>query len=151
MIMVISKEVLTSQHLKKNIIIALKSVKAKRKYLTIEQGPLTYWAAQVARPYVDQVIPCDPRANALIYKNPYKKDKVDTKNLCRLLRLGELHHDSTGLVLSIHTFESFPDIQKDYGHIGLKGRVPIQGVSLSFTDRRLDALLRLSRQPDPPY
>lgn len=75
-----------------NIIIALNSVKAKRKYLTIEQGPLTYWAAQVASAYVDQVIPCDPRANALIYKNPYKKDKVDTKNLCRLLRLGELHH-----------------------------------------------------------
>jgi transposase len=75
-----------------NIIIALKSLKAKRKYLTIEQGPLTYWAAQVASPYVDQVIPCDPRANALIYKNPYKKDKVDTKNLCRLLRLGELNH-----------------------------------------------------------
>jgi len=75
-----------------NIMTALNSVKAKRKYLTIEQGPLTYWAAQVAGPYVDQVIPCDPRANALIYKNPYKKDKVDTKNLCRLLRLGELHH-----------------------------------------------------------
>lgn len=74
-----------------NIIAALKSVKAKRKYLTIEQGPLTYWAAQVANPYVDQVIPCDPRANALIFKNPYKKDKIDTKNLCRLLRLGELH------------------------------------------------------------
>jgi len=76
----------------KNIMIALKSVNAKRKYLTIEQGPLTYWAAQAASPYVDQVIPCDPRANALIYKNPYKKDKVDTKNLCRLLRLGELNH-----------------------------------------------------------
>jgi len=75
-----------------NIVTALQSVKAKIKYLTIEQGPLTYWAAQVASPYVYQVIPCDPRANALIYKNPYKKDKVDTKNLCRLLRLGELHH-----------------------------------------------------------
>jgi transposase len=75
-----------------NIMNALNSVKAKRKYLTIEQGRLTYWAAQIASPYVDHVIPCDPRANALIYKNPYKKDKVDTKNLCRLLRLGELHH-----------------------------------------------------------
>ena len=76
----------------KNIMIALTSIESKNKYLTIEQGPLTYWAAQIAAPYVDQVIPCDPRANALIYKNPYKKDKVDTKNLCRLLRLGELHH-----------------------------------------------------------
>jgi len=75
-----------------NIMNALNSVKAKIKYLTIEQGPLTYWAAQIASPYVDHVISCDPRANALIYKNPYKKDKADTKNLCRLLRLGELHH-----------------------------------------------------------
>ena len=75
-----------------NIITALQQVRAKYKYLTIEQGPLTYWAAQIASPHVDQLICCDPRANALIYKNPYKKDKVDTKNLCRLLRMGELNH-----------------------------------------------------------
>lgn len=75
----------------KNIIAALNSVNAKTKYLTIEQGPLTYWAAQVADPYVDKIIACDTRANALIYKNPYKKDGIDTKNLCRLLRLEELH------------------------------------------------------------
>jgi len=74
----------------KNIIKTLQSIKAKTKYLAIEQGPLTYWAAQVANPYVDQVVPCDPRANALIYKNRNKNDKVDTKNLCRLLRLEEL-------------------------------------------------------------
>jgi len=75
----------------KNIIHALKSIKAKEKYLTIEEGNLTYWAAQVANPFVTQVIVCDPRENALIYKSPYKKDKVDTKKLCRLLRLGELN------------------------------------------------------------
>ena len=73
-----------------NIIHCLKSVNAKHKYLTIEEGPLTYWAAQIADPYVSEVIPCDPRENALIYKSPYKKDKVDTRRLCRLLRLGEL-------------------------------------------------------------
>jgi len=38
------------------------------------------------------VIICDPRENALIYKSPNKKDKVDTQRLCRLLRLGELKH-----------------------------------------------------------
>ena len=74
----------------KNIILALESVNAKHKLLTIEEGPLTYWAAQVAHPCVDQVIPCDPKENTLIYKNPYKKDKTDTLRLCRLLRLGEL-------------------------------------------------------------
>ena len=84
-----SLEVPTSES---NIIHMLKSVKAKQKYLTIEEGSLTYWAAQVANPYVSQVIACDPRENALIYKSPQKKDKVDTKRLCRLLRLGELKH-----------------------------------------------------------
>ena len=76
----------------KNIIHALKSVKAKNKFLTIEEGTLTHWAAQVASPYVTEVIACDPRENALIFKSPNKKDPVDTRNLCRLLRLGELKH-----------------------------------------------------------
>ncbi len=74
----------------KNIIDALKSVKAQNKLLTIEEGTLTHWAAQVASPHVSQVIACDPRENALIFKSPNKKDKVDTRSLCRLLRLGEL-------------------------------------------------------------
>lgn len=74
----------------KNIIHALKSVKAKNKFLTIEEGTLTHWAVQVASPYVTEVIACDPRENALIFKSPNKKDPVDTRSLCRLLRLGEL-------------------------------------------------------------
>ena len=73
-----------------NIINALKGIKAKNKYLTLEESTLAYWAAQVASPYVTEVIPCDPKENALIYKSPNKRDKVDTQKLCRLLRLGEL-------------------------------------------------------------
>lgn len=73
-----------------NIIKALKNVKAKRKYLTLEESNLAYWAAQVAAPYVTEVISCDPKENALIYKSSNKRDKVDTRKLCRLLRLGEL-------------------------------------------------------------
>ena len=72
-----------------NIIKALKAVKAKRKYLLMEAGPLSNWAAQVANDHVTRVIICDPRENALIYKSSKKRDKVDTKKLCRLLRLGE--------------------------------------------------------------
>lgn len=80
----------TFQTSEENIIKAIKAVKAQKKYLTIEEGTLTYWAAQVASPYVTEVIPCDPKENALIYKGPKKGDKVDTQKLCRLLRLGEL-------------------------------------------------------------
>jgi transposase len=72
-----------------NIIDALKAVKAKRKYLVIEAGPLANWVAQSASGYLTQVFISDPRENALIYKSSQKYDKVDTKKLCRLLRLNE--------------------------------------------------------------
>jgi transposase len=73
-----------------NIIEALKSIKANEKFLALEESNLAYWVAQVARPYVTEVICSDPRENALIYRSPKKMDKVDTRKLCRLLRLGEL-------------------------------------------------------------
>ena len=72
-----------------NIINALQAIKAKRKYLVIEAGPLAYWVAQTVTPHVTQVFICDPRENALIYKSSLKKDKIDTKKMCRLLRLNE--------------------------------------------------------------
>lgn len=75
-----------------NIIHALKAVKARQKYLVIEEGTLTHWVAQVASGYVHRVNICDPRENALIYKSANKRDKVDVYCLCRLLRLGELKH-----------------------------------------------------------
>jgi transposase len=73
-----------------NIIDALKAIQAKEKYLALEESNLAYWVAQVATPYVTEVISSDPKENALIYKSPNKTDKVDTHKLCRLLRLGEL-------------------------------------------------------------
>jgi transposase len=73
-----------------NIIHALNAIKAKNKFLVMEAGPLSYWAAQIANDHVTKVIISDPRENALIYKSSQKWDKVDTKKLCRLLRLGEL-------------------------------------------------------------
>jgi transposase len=73
-----------------NIVDALKAVKAKEKYLAIEEGTLTYWVAQIAKDHVTGVICGDPKENALIYRSAFKRDRVDTKKLCRLLRLGEL-------------------------------------------------------------
>ena len=47
-----------------NIIEALKAIKAKEKYLALEESNLAYWAAQVAKPYVTEVICSDPKENA---------------------------------------------------------------------------------------
>lgn len=73
-----------------NIIAAIKAVPARKKYLTMEEGPLARWVAQIAHPYVTEVVVCDPRENWLISRSSRKWDKIDTKKLCRLLRLGEL-------------------------------------------------------------
>ena len=40
-----------------------------------------------------------------------------------------------GLVLSIHVYESSPQIEEDYGHVGYKGRGSIQVLSLSHLSR----------------
>ncbi|MBT8370295.1 MAG: hypothetical protein KJO34_04990 [Deltaproteobacteria bacterium] len=40
-----------------------------------------------------------------------------------------------GRVLSIHVYESSPHIEEDYGHIGYKGRGPIQVLSLSYLSK----------------
>jgi transposase len=74
-----------------NIIDALQAVKAIKKYLVMEAGPLANWVAQTATPYVTEVFISDPRENALIYKSSLKKDKIDTKKMCRLLRLNEFN------------------------------------------------------------
>ena len=63
-----------------NIIKALKAVKAKRKYLVMEAGPLSNWAAQVANDHVTEAIICDPRENALIYKSSKNTIKSILKN-----------------------------------------------------------------------
>lgn len=73
-----------------NIIDALTAVKAKDKYLVLEEGNLAHWVIQVAKPYVTEVISADPKKNAWIYRGSKKNHRVDTEKLCRLLRMGEI-------------------------------------------------------------
>ena len=65
-------------------------IKANEKLLAVEEGPLAYWIAQTIKPYVDDVLVCDPRKNKAISSASNKNDRKDVYTLCRLLRLGEL-------------------------------------------------------------
>jgi len=76
------------------IIEALKSVPGPRG-VVIEEGPMADWAMRVVKPYVAEVIVCDPRRNHLICKDGDKTDHVDPVKLNELYRLGALrrvHH-----------------------------------------------------------
>jgi len=68
----------------------VEGIEAGRKILAIEEGPLVFWIAQTLRPYVSELVIADPRENPLISRNAMKGDKIDVRQLCRLLRLGEL-------------------------------------------------------------
>ena len=74
----------------KKLIEHVAAVKACKKILAVEEGPLAYWISQTLRPYVDELIISDPRETPLISRNAMKRDELDVRNLCRLLRLGEL-------------------------------------------------------------
>ncbi len=58
--------------------------------MAVEESSLVGWIAGALRPYVTEVIVCDPRHNALISRRGNKDDYTDAVKLCRLLRLGEL-------------------------------------------------------------
>lgn len=74
----------------KELIRHVEGVEGGTKLLAIEEGPLTYWIAQTLRPYVTDLLIADPKKNPSISRNAMKNDKVDVRQLCRLLRLGEL-------------------------------------------------------------
>lgn len=73
-----------------DLITQVVKVKATGKLLAVEEGPLAFWIAQTLKPYVTDVLVCDPRKNKAISSASTKNDRKDVYTLCRLLRLGEL-------------------------------------------------------------
>lgn len=71
------------------LVALLESVRRPR-VLTFEEGPLAGWLARSLRPYVERLIVCEPRRNALIAKGSDKDDPIDAEKLAQLLRGGYL-------------------------------------------------------------
>ena len=65
-------------------------LEAREVFLTIESAPLARWAAKILRPLVTKLIVCDPKENRLVSRAAAKRDELDVKSLCRLLRMDEL-------------------------------------------------------------
>ena len=133
-----------------NIIKALKGVKATKKYLTLEEGNLAYWVAQVASPYVTEVIACDPKENALIYRGSKKSDKVDTRKLCRLLRLGALkrvyHPESDDRAIFKAAAQHYIDLRNQ--QIALKQKIKAMYRHWGVIDVSGEALYSAAKRDD---
>lgn len=68
----------------------VKRAEGRIKRLSLEEGPMAYWAGQLLAPYVQEILICDPLENNLISSDMHKGDERDAYALCRLHRLGEL-------------------------------------------------------------
>jgi transposase len=63
--------------------------------LTFEEGPLADWLYRNLKPYVDELVVCEPRRNRLISEEGEKDDPLDAGKLAQLYRGGylkEVHH-----------------------------------------------------------
>src|SRR5580698_9562140 len=58
-------------------------------HVTLEEGTWAAWLYDLLRPYVQKIVVCNPRRNALL-KEGSKSDKVDARKLAELLRTGML-------------------------------------------------------------
>jgi transposase len=87
----------------------IETVKAVRgpKGMVMEEGPMADWAMRVVRPYVDEVIVCDPRRNRLITEDGDKTDDIDPGKLIELYRLGALrpvHHPARQSMMDLRAW-----------------------------------------------
>jgi len=58
-------------------------------HLTLEEGTYSAWLYALLSPWVEKLIVCNPRQNALL-KQGNKSDPIDARKLAELLRLGSL-------------------------------------------------------------
>jgi transposase len=68
-------------------------------HVTFEEGTCAHWLHDLLKPYVSQVVVCDPRKNALL-KAGNKNDRIDARKLADLLRTGLLspvYHGENGI------------------------------------------------------
>ncbi len=101
------------------------ATKARKKLLALEESSLADWLSGALRDYVDKLIVCDPRQNALISRSSHKDDREDAYNLCRLLRLGELkpvfHSDEGHRAVFKDSVQLYLNLRDQ--QIGLKNRI----------------------------
>ena len=83
--------------------------------VTFEEGTHSAWLYDLLRPYVAEVLVCNPRKNALLQAGN-KSDRIDARKLAELLRAGLLsavYHGQTGLRTLKELSRSYLTISKE--------------------------------------
>ena len=83
--------------------------------LTFEEGTCAGWLHDLLKPYVSQLVVCDPRKNALL-KEGNKSDRIDARKLAELLRTNQLkpvYHGAHGVRTLKELGRSYLTLTKD--------------------------------------
>jgi transposase len=84
-------------------------------FVTFEEGTSAAWLHDLLKPYVTNVVVCDPRKNALL-KDGNKSDRIDARKLAELLRnnlLSAVYHGEHGVRTLKELGRSYLTITKD--------------------------------------
>ena len=84
-------------------------------YVTFEEGTWAAWLYDLLKPYVTNIVVCDPRRNALL-KEGSKSDRIDARKLAELLRadlLRPVYHGEKGLRTLKELVRAYLTIGKD--------------------------------------
>jgi len=108
-----------------------------KKYLAIEEGPMSGWLYRNLNKKLDQFISSDPRRNKLIASDGDKDDKIDAGKLASLLRgdfLRAIHHsDDDGRAELKHWVSLYHDrVREAVRSINkIRARCRMHGVTIS--------------------
>ena len=88
-------------------------------HVTLEEGTWAAWLYDLLRPYVHEVVVCDPRRNALM-KAGNKSDQIDARKLAELLYLDKLtpvYHGEHGVRALKELSRSYVTISGDVARV----------------------------------
>src|SRR5207253_6351086 len=88
-------------------------------HVTLEEGTWAGWLYDLLKPYVTELVVCNPRKNALL-KEGSKSDRIDAHKLAELLymsNLSSVYHGEHGLRMLKELSRSYLTITKDLGRV----------------------------------
>src|SRR5437016_284735 len=88
-------------------------------HVTFEEGTWAGWLYDLLKPYVTELVVCNPRKNALL-KEGSKSDRIDAHKLAELLymsKLSSVYHGEHGLRMLKELSRSYLTISKDLGRV----------------------------------
>src|SRR5213080_594224 len=95
--------------------------------ITFEEGTHSSWLYDLLRPYVTEVLVCNPRKNALL-KSGNKSDQIDARKLADLLRNGSLsavYHGGNSVRTLKELSRSYLTIAKDLMRVMCRLKAPL--------------------------